>query len=130
MLTIRNEQMKALGRVRRLGFEARLARHARKFFPEPCREMDDEALQMVCRRAIRRAARYDMVAEADVARFLSLMLVFGHRFDEDPSLPWARRLLAQNIGPTLKSNRLYLAALEHEHEARGFTAEPHDGDEE
>lgn len=130
MLTIRQEQMQALGRVRRLGFEDRLARHARKFFPEPCREMDDVALRGVCRRAIRRAAHYDMVAEADVARFLSLMLVFGRRFDEDPSLPWARRVLAQDIGPTLKSQRLYFAALEHEPEARGFAAEPQTGDRE
>ncbi len=130
MLTIRKEQMKALGRIRRLGFEVRLARHARKFFPEPCREMDDEVLQAVCQRAIRRAAYHGMVAEADVARFLSLMLVFGRRFDEDPSLPWARRVLAQDVGPTLKSHRLYFAALEHEHEARGFAAEPQKGDEE
>jgi hypothetical protein len=125
MLTIRNQQLSVFAEALRREFRARLAKHAERFFPEPCAALGKAGVAEVCEEAIGRAGTYGITAERDVAKFLSLMLIFGRRFDEDASLPWAGATLRQDgIGPTLRINRLYLAALAAAQDGRGALAEP------
>lgn len=123
MLTIRREQMKVFRKQRYERFLDRLARHARRFFPEQTNDLDGEALRRVCRSLVLRGSRYGFETERDLCKFLNVAFVFGEEFDEDPHLPWTRPYLEDDTaGPTLKISRLYLEALKHEDEGRGLRA--------
>ncbi len=114
MWVIRRQQIAALEAAQSRRFEEQLAAHLRRHFPGPCARLGEAGLREAIRHGRRKAARYRIVAERDVCKFVSLALVFGRDFDEDPRLPWAGAILrgAGDAGPTLRVNRLYLEALE------------------
>lgn len=121
MLTIRREQMNVFRKQRHERFLDRLARHARRFFPEQTKSFDDGTLRQICRSLVLRGSRYGFETERDLCKFLNVAFVFGEEFDQDPDIPWIRPYLDDDTaGPTLKVNRLYLEALKHEDEGRGL----------
>jgi hypothetical protein len=115
MLTIRREQMKPFEESARRRFAQRLAEHARAIFPDRCAELGAQGLLALVDEGVARARRYGVHLERDVALFVDLMLALGARFDEDPELAWARKILEDDFTPdaTLRMQLLHQAALGH-----------------
>lgn len=123
MLVIRDAQFVELARQNVRVFEERLIAHLREFFPAQTHDRHDAALRAIVAFGIVRARRHGLEAESDLCKYLNLMFVFGAEFDVDTRFSWARRSLDNTaIGPTLKINRLYFDALDHEQEGLGLTS--------
>lgn len=123
MLVIRDEQMAALAEEGRRSFPAHLVAHGLKHFPAQFEGLPMPAMLALAQRIVERAERYQLCTERDVGKYFNLACVFGQAFDADPALPWAAAILGDaRLGPTLKINRLYLAAADHEGEGRGLHA--------
>jgi hypothetical protein len=105
MLTIRSEQMRALGNSVQREFERRLLNHLRLSFPAQTRGRSEEELLQLIRLSITGARGYDVITERDVTRYVEYALMYGSQFDEE--LPWARAILRTNgISGTLKMDRI------------------------
>ena len=113
MLTIRKEQMAALGAAQVKKFEDRMVTHLQKHFPEQCKKLGPKLRELVAY-GIERAGSYGIVAERDVSRYIDIMLAFGRDFDKDPNLPWAAAALNAKYpqGPSEKTDWLYDGAKE------------------
>ncbi len=114
MLKIYPEQNDAFAQAAVRDFEARMARHLRRFFREECRILGEDSLFETIRHGIRRASSYGIVNERDVALYLNLTLALGRDFDSDPLLPWARAILVDPAlpEPWLRMGRLYRTTVE------------------
>jgi hypothetical protein len=117
MLTIRDQQMRALAAARMTDFTRRMISHLTSAFPEWSRDLGPGELAAFVRHGVERAARYGFATELDVARYLHIMQALGDRFDESPGYRWAASLLSQNIPASDKMSRLRDAA-DYEIEAR------------
>jgi hypothetical protein len=108
---IRKEQIDAFAQVEMEHFVARMLVHLRRFFPEACLSLGDDGLLASIHHGITRAAEYGVVAERDVALYLSLMMALGRDFDRDP---WAHAILTEPElrEPARRMQRLYGTALE------------------
>ncbi|MGH1341101.1 MAG: hypothetical protein ACRBN8_06090 [Nannocystales bacterium] len=58
-------------------------------FPQHCLVLTDPGARAAVDIGIARAQRHGFHAQADVSAFVSLMVLLGVHFDEDPQLPWA-----------------------------------------
>ena len=83
------------------------ARHA-----ERLEAVADEAMHELVRHALARGRAWGVTAPGDILRLLEFMLRFGPRFDEDPGLAWAHRILAMPADGTRKLNALLAYELE------------------
>jgi len=101
MLTLRNEQLKALDAAIAKDFEQRTMRHLSRIFPQQCEDMGDEAVRRLIRDGIERAAQYQIKIERHVALFIDLMVGIAPDFDRQPEMYWARRILED---PSLSSD--------------------------
>lgn len=108
---IRSEQLHTLEAPQRLAYEARLAAHVQRFFPEQCAALGDDGLRARLRDGIARAHGQGFTSERDVCQFVDLGFAFGPAFDVE--LPWARTMLALPEGatPGLRMKRLHAEAL-------------------
>jgi hypothetical protein len=105
MLTIRPEQMTALGQYMAEQFEKRMVAHLRRRFPQQTRGLDDEALRARVHDGIDRAKGHGIVQEDDVRRFLEYQALLGTDFDT--STPWAASILSDDeLAGTEKMNRI------------------------
>ena len=101
MLTITHAQLRAMRDATRAAFMSRTVAHLRRRFPERTAPVTDARLGAFIQAGIERAMRYEIVGEADVRRYVEYMLIYGARFDTDPNLRWAGRILRRkDIGPT------------------------------
>src|SRR5262245_1115349 len=100
MLDIRPEQIDALAAVKLSNFKARMAAHFKKHDPEWCAAQGAQGLVSFIGHGIGRAKAHGFLAEVEVARYLHVMRRLGKDFDESPSFPWAKKLLASKLpGP-------------------------------
>ncbi len=107
MLSIRREQLEALGLGRREAFIDRLVEKLRQHWTTECAALDDAALRQRVGDVMDRAARYGLRAEVDVARYVNITMALGPTFDEDPRYPWARAILEEEaFTPGKKVERL------------------------
>lgn len=125
MLAVRVAQMAVLEQQRERAFRRQLVDHGLTHFPSQFDGLPSAAVQTLAQQIIARAAAHRISTERDISKYFNLSCVFGLAFDEDASLPWAAAILGdERIGATLKINRLYLSALEHETAGRGLHAVP------
>lgn len=112
MLTIRWEQMAAFRASAIKHFEDRVVVHLYKCFPNQCRSFGEKDLREIIQHGIGRAAKYGIIAERDVCKYIDFMVVFGRDFDRDANLPWASSVLNDPAlnDPTSKIKRLYKAS--------------------
>ncbi|MGH1347829.1 MAG: hypothetical protein ACRBN8_40115 [Nannocystales bacterium] len=86
--------------VRRQGQAVRLREdllhHLWVEFPQHCVLLTDPQTRRFVETAIARAAHHGVTEFAAVAVYTTLMVFLGHRFDEDPLLPWASETLKKN----------------------------------
>ena len=92
MLTMRNQQLKALQAVATEQFVARLARTFRTEQPGLVAAYAEPELQQQLRQAVERAQSYGLVAEKDAFVFATVWLLYGTDFDQDPQHAWAREI--------------------------------------
>jgi len=102
-MRLRKEQMEAFERYVRDGFVRRVLAHLRRYFPEECAQMGKDQQ--------REFVHYGIEAEADVARYIDLMMEFGRDFASD--LPWAAEILNDESieKPSERMDRLCQRAL-------------------
>lgn len=93
MLIVRDEQLESLSSAMLRSFERRMAEHLWHYFPEECRRAGDERVRAAIRQGVARAARYGIVSELDVARYIDLSVVLGLDFDSGRRHPWAKEIL-------------------------------------
>lgn len=116
MLTIRDEQMRALSAAREVEFETRLVQRSPLQFPGECAALGSGGVREMVRYALRKALSHGFATERDLVRYVDLAFTFGRDFDVDPSLPWAANILAapQQEGGASRMDRLFLVAMANE----------------
>jgi hypothetical protein len=93
MLRILREQVEALRREELSEYRERVLAQIRDIFPTQWSTLGEEGSASLVDRGLDRAARHGCKSEQDVFRYVSLMLVLGPDFEEDPALPWVREIL-------------------------------------
>src|SRR5215469_14383592 len=93
MFVIRDDMYDALGHAAYEDFVARMRVHLRKFFPERCDSLGEIKIGQLIEFGVKRARGYGFETERDVCKYIDLMCAFGHGFNRDERLPWARQIL-------------------------------------
>ncbi|MDI1451257.1 hypothetical protein [Polyangium sp. 6x1] len=93
MLRILREQVDALRQAELEEYRGRVLAQIREIFPTQWSTLGEEGCASLVDRGLGRAARLGCKSEQDVFRYVSLMLVLGPDFEEDPALPWVREIL-------------------------------------
>ena len=117
MLTIRREQMAALGERRSKDFERFMLRHLRECFPRALDALGDGDALVLIHDTLERARRYDLRSEADGCRFLNLAASFGWDFELRPERAWMLAML-RDPDVSSPSQRLRILVDECVHRAR------------
>lgn len=110
MLIIRHAQLAAFGRAASQSFEDDIVGRLQRFAPHHAAGIGEDAVRLVVRDGITRAASYGFTQRGPVRFYLQLMFMFGSDFDTDPQWPrWTHDLLrsgsiADQMG---RANRLH-----------------------
>lgn len=113
--TIRDQHLHAFAAAALEDFEARMAAHARRFFPYVCGRLGEGRTREVIRRGLGRAHAHGLSTERELCLYLNLVFTFGPDFDVDPRLPWPARILRDPAVSTAaeRIERLYEAGKQH-----------------
>jgi hypothetical protein len=107
-------------------FHKKLAEFLRTELPDQVESMTDEELHLLITKQEAKASKYDILAQASVAKYVSMTVIYGEGFDQSPEV---QELFAE---PSEFSNEdkldFLLDALEGEDESH-FDQENHTGDE-
>ncbi len=114
MFVIRNAVWDRLAEQAAADFIGRMRIHLRRFFPEQCDALGETKTGQLIEFGIRRARVFGFQSERDVCKYIDLMCVFGHAFDRDERLPWARQILESRFpaDPGERMERLYETAFD------------------
>ena len=108
MLTIRADQMQMLRDASRTSFERRAADHLMQSFPEKCDRIITAAAGLtlvgLVREGITKAKSYGLSREADVTRFLEVLVLTWPDLEEHPAASWAKAILADRDISALRQN--------------------------
>ncbi|MFO1372492.1 MAG: hypothetical protein U1F42_08880 [Candidatus Competibacteraceae bacterium] len=90
-------------------------------FPQALRDPGKEQVRKVIRLGLKQAEKYGLVSERDVHLYVGLMFMLGSYFDRDPQLPWAAKILTDEIipDPNARADRLHSRAMAYLNEAAG-----------
>ena len=110
MLTIRDATWDKLAEAAHADFVARMRVHLHKFFREQCEALGEAKTGQLIEAGIVRAREWGFESERDVCKYIDLMCVFGHRFDRDERLPWARHILESRFPPDPEERMRHLHA--------------------
>lgn len=121
MLVISGNQMKTFEQAAVWNFENRLLAHLEEFFPKHCAILGEDEMRKVVRLGLKRAEAYGLISQRDLHLYMGLMMMLGSRFDQDPQLPWAAKILIdENIAdPNIRADRLYDRAMVYLNQAAG-----------
>ncbi len=114
-MTISQTQFDACMQAERDRFVQRMENHLRYVLPDECSALGDTGLRELIGVGIDKAATYGIQIEYGVAKFITLMLMFGTDFCNAPEHPWTRQVLndTELDESACKGELLYEAALEH-----------------
>ena len=120
-MRIRQEQIDAFATATQADFELNLRRGLSQQFPRCEEDHSSEALIAFVRLGIERAAVHALEAEADVQRYLWLMVLFGSHWERDPQVQWTAAVLAPAEGttPSERIGKLWEQAQAWRHRVRG-----------
>ena len=115
MLTIRSAQLSALEQGTLADCARRLVKHLAEAFPKQARLLGKPGMQKVVELGMTRAAGHGLEEERDLFLYLTLMMMLGSWFDEDPQLAWAgKRLGDQRIqDPADRLDKLHDVAMQY-----------------
>ena len=91
--------MQALGKVPADEFLEQLADRCYEYHPVPARLAGRAAVITSARRAVAAAQDRGYTSRAEISRWHSMTLWFGHRFARDPQLPWVAEWLTDPAKP-------------------------------
>lgn len=114
MLVIRQAQWEALRASREDDCVERLRGHLRESFPREISLLAPDAVEKVIRLGIARSTAHGLPAECDIYTYLTLMLMLGAHFDDDPQLDWVGARLQTvpgRAGDTSRIDKLHDDAL-------------------
>jgi hypothetical protein len=108
MLTIREEQMRALSAVALKDFEIRMVRRLKAEFPSRCAAYGDDGTKVLVQQGIQQASKYGIVAQPQVCAFIELMFKLSPTFDSEARFAWATQILNDDtlLDPGEKVERL------------------------
>jgi hypothetical protein len=108
-MKIRQDQIAAFGIAAQEDSERKLLRGLTEQFPRCESIYGEAALAAMVRLGIERAKEHRLEAEADIQRYLWLMLLFGSHWERDPQIPWAAAALAptESMTPSDQIGRLW-----------------------
>jgi len=98
MLVIRHDQLVALQGPAVSRFETDMLAHLGRHYPLDKVLLGDDGMRAVIRAGRQKAMAAGFTTSDDIARFVTLCLVLGSGFTDDPLLPWASRIVAQGAG--------------------------------
>jgi hypothetical protein len=107
-LTIRPDQLRALGLDRRRQYLEKLAARLRLEFPATFDDLSEEDTRQFILDGIDYAADYGLTSDEHVEIYLELMARFGRRFDA--FCPWAGPILRLKLPPEQKIEGLNKAS--------------------
>jgi hypothetical protein len=84
--------MQALSQYMLESYEERMARHIAADFPAEFEKLGDKVAEFI-RQGIEKAGRYGIEGEADVSRYLDLMVKLGVDFESLDAMKWAAAIL-------------------------------------
>jgi len=112
MIVITKEQIEAFRNGSYTAFEQRLLEKLAERYPERIKACGEAPALGMVRLGVERAKSRGLAAEEDLLRYLSMMLLFGSEWEQDPQLPWATNALAENDTPApARMARLWERAL-------------------
>lgn len=103
MLIIRKEQIAALAAAGEQRFQERVAEHVRRFFPERCEAIGQEASRERIQQAVDRAREHGFSSARDLCHYVDLVFACGPDFDREQA--WAREVL-EDEAPTARAARM------------------------
>lgn len=113
-MKIRNEQIEAMAKEVRKGYERRVLDHVARYFPIQVRLFGRERLHPLAVRAIDQANACRMVSEESVCVYADILMMLGMEFDIDPQLPFARAILEEpGLSERERAANLYNAVKEY-----------------
>lgn len=119
MFVLRKPHMDAFAEVARESFEDRMVEQLQIRFAPQCRELGEAGVRARVGEGVKRAGRYDLAAEQDVAGFIRYMFGIRPDFDTARQTSWAGTILKdKSLAPHERIEKIRLAALEHRAEAR------------
>jgi hypothetical protein len=109
MLVIRDAQIHVFEEAALGQFEQRMLGYLAESFPKQSAHLGTAQMRQVVSLGQQRAAGYGHHTEREIYFFLTIMLMLGSRFDEDPQLPWCAAHLTDNSipHPPARLNRLH-----------------------
>lgn len=111
-LVIRDAQLRRLGKARMRHFLRRVENHVRRYWPERCRELGEEAVRRSVLMGYRKSLWYGIESERGIVTVVEVMYSLGFDFDTDPRYPWARRILdSRDMDEREKRQRLHQRTL-------------------
>lgn len=115
MLIIRKAQMKVLSQVPLRVFENEMLSYVRKNFPDRCDVLSDAPNRQMIALGIAKSKDYGFETRGDITDYITLMILFGSYFDEDPQLPWVAEILEDKagFGPSAIIADLYAEAADY-----------------
>ncbi len=99
MLTIRREQLSALGAQAVESFVQRMVGYLADEYPGVAERMGPAGLSDLVRKALQTAAEQRVRHEGAVAVWIELQLQFGPDFERSPDRAWARNIMAHRSLP-------------------------------
>jgi hypothetical protein len=107
MLVVRRQQLEAFRRSLTEGLLRRLATDLRRACPIETAAVPGDALRILIEAAMKRAKEFEIVAEADIRRYLPFVFRHGAAFDVQPETAWAVQILRRrDLEPHEKLNAL------------------------
>jgi 3-methyladenine DNA glycosylase AlkC len=89
--------------------------------PRKCELLGEQSLRLLIDRAVELARSYDIFTERGSAFFVAGMFMLGSGFDQDPQLPWVRKILKDRSisDQNERVNRLLVGAIDCLRQMRG-----------
>jgi hypothetical protein len=112
VITIRQQQLKALRAASREEFVRQVAEHVRECWPDAHASLGVAGMRQYVRAAIDRAEAYGISTQYGVVGFVDLLLALGDDFDTNDAFPWAREILTRDVPAREKIDTLELYARE------------------
>jgi hypothetical protein len=114
LLVIREAQLDALAEARERALEDRLIDRLADPFDRQSALLRREGMRAVVKLGIERASAWGVAGERDLFAWITMMLMLGASFDDDPQLPWVRaHLTAPGVGAALRVERTFAATMDH-----------------
>lgn len=99
MFVLRPEHMEAFTQSCRETFEDQMATEVAIRFPGEYEELGEERVRQRIRDGMDRAVQHEIVAVADIARFIRFTFSLGPDFDTARRTHWARAILVDTTTP-------------------------------